>query len=80
MTKNYATESVDNIDFEYSIIDNQYWENFIAAHTLIETQEQSEHILRRSNDEVMELLKFIYRHKSTIEQQKLYLNQQRNIN
>jgi FtsZ-binding cell division protein ZapB len=80
LPKNFATEGVDNIDFEYLIMNNQYWENCIAAHTIIETQEQSEHILGSTNDEVMELLKFIYRHKSTIEQQKLYLSQQRNIN
>ena len=73
---NYASEDNNQLDFEELIINSQYWDNCVAAHTITESNFEANQILKDGTSEVKEFLNFIFIHKIEIEQQKAFLKAQ----
>jgi hypothetical protein len=76
LPSNYASEDNNKLDFEELIMNSQYWDNCNAAHTITESNDEANQILKDGTSEVKEFLNFIFIHKIEIEHQKALLKAQ----
>jgi hypothetical protein len=69
----------DFFDFEDLINNSSYWESSNAIHKLSESKKHAQEILKNEGEVILKLLELVYSNLITIEKQKEFFNNEKNI-
>lgn len=78
LPQDFALEFVET-DFEDLINNSSYWESSNAIHKLSESKTHALEILKNEGEVILKLLELVYSNLITIEKQKEFLNNEKNI-